>query len=152
MLREAVMEPAQDPLYRIHQLQAERLGEVALPYETFRATMVMKDSADLDLLVFPPTDERRKANVQSDQLFNLGTVCIMGNVAAVVPPDEILRAVERHSEGDWGLFEYAGLNELALHRGSWLLSTYRSSGGVVFWVVTNPDRALTSVVFRKGDR
>jgi len=46
------MAPAQDPLYRLHQFQAERLGEVALPYESFRATLVVvrEDSTDLGLL------------------------------------------------------------------------------------------------------
>ncbi len=120
--------------------------------QPLRNNVERKDSTDLDLLVLSPAGERQKAKIQSDRIFNLGTVCIVGNVTAVVPPDEILRAVERHSKGDWGLFEDAQLNELGLHQGSWLLSTYRSSGGVRFWVVTTPDRALTSVIFRKGEQ
>jgi hypothetical protein len=145
------MDPAQDPLYRLHQLQAERLGEVALPYDKFRATLVKKDSTDMNLLVLPPADAKLKSEITSKPLFNLGALCILENVAGAVPPDEILRAVERHARGDWGVFEDAGLNELALHRGSWLLSTYRSSGGIKFWVVTTPDPAMTFVMFRKGD-
>lgn len=145
------MDPAQDPLYRLHQLQAERLGEVALPYEKFRATLVKKDSTDVNLLVLPPVDAKLKSEITSKPLFNLGALCILENVASAVPPDEILRAVERHARGDWGLFEDAGLNDLALHRGSWLFSTYRSSGGMKFWVVTTPDRATTFVMFRKGE-
>jgi hypothetical protein len=114
------MDPAQDPLYRLHQLQAERLGEVALPYEKFRASLVKRDSTDLDLLVLPAVDAKMKSEITSKPLFNLGALCILENVAGAVPPDEILQAVERHANGDWGLFEDAGLNELALHRRSWL--------------------------------
>jgi hypothetical protein len=145
------MDPAQDPLYRLHQLQAERLGEVALPYEKFRATLVRKDSTDLNLLVLPPVDAKLKSEITPKPLFNLGALCILENVASAVPPDEILRAVERHARGDWGLFEDVGLNQLALRRRSWLFSTYKSSGEIKFWVVTTPDRAMTFVMFRKGE-
>ena len=145
------MDPAQDPLYRLHQLQTERLGEVALPYEKFRATLVRKDSTDMDLLVLPPVDAKMKSEITSKPLFNLGALCILENVAGAVPPDEILRAVERHAIGDWGMFEDAELNALALRRRSWLFSTYRSSGGIKFWVVTTPDRGMTFVMFRKGE-
>jgi len=145
------MEPAQDPLYRLHQLQAERLGEVALPYEKFRATLVKKQSTDLSLLVLPPADPRMKSEGASKPLFNLGARCILGNVAAAVPPDEILQAVERHARGDWGLMEDVELNNLALRTRSWLFSSYCSSGGIKFWVITTPDRATTFVMFRKGE-
>ena len=70
----------------------------------------------------------------------------------MVPSRRDTPAVDRHSQGDWGLFDDAQLNELALHRGSWLLSTYQSSGGIRFCIVTTPDRKLTSVVFRKGEQ
>jgi hypothetical protein len=146
------MDPAQDPLYRLHQMRAERLGEVALPYEKFRATLVRKDSTEINLLVLPAADAKPKAEITSKPLFNLGSLCVLENVADAVPPDEILRAVERHAHGDWGLFDDPAQNTLALRKRSWLFSTYQSSGAVRFWVVTTPDRAMTFVMFRKGER
>ena len=146
------MDPGQDPFYRLHQLQAERLGVVALPYEKFRVTLVKRDSTDLNLLVLSPMDTKLKSEITAKPLFNLGTLCILEDVAGAVPPDEILRAVERHARGDWGLFEGAQQNALALHKRSWLFSTYKSSGGIKFWVVTAPDRGMTFVMFRKGEQ
>jgi len=146
------MDPAQDNLYRLHQMRAERLGEVALPYEKFRATLVKKDSTEINLLVLPAADGRPKSEISGKPLFNLGSLCVLENVADAVPPDEILRAVERHARGDWGLFDDPAQNTLALRENSWLFSTYQSSGGIRFWVVTTPDRGMTFVMFRKGER
>ena len=145
----AATDPAQDPLYRLHQLQAEQLGEVALPYEKFRASLVRRDSTNLDLLLLPPVDAKLKSEITRKPLFNLGILCILENVADAVPPDEILRAVERHAAGNWGLFKDRHENETAARRRGWVFSTYESSTGTEFWVITVPDRAMTFVMFRK---
>ena len=146
----ALVDAAQDPFYQIHQLQAHRLGEAALPYEQFRAALVKTDSPDLNLLVLPPVDRKLKFRMASRARFNLGSLCILGDVAAAVPADEILAAVERHAAGDSGLENWQAGNERAVRRGGWIISAYMSSGGQKFWIITMPDRAMTGIVFRKA--
>ena len=147
---ETFVDAAQDPFYRIHQLQADQFGEVALPYERFRAALVKTDSTDLNLLVLPPVDAKLKSRMTTQARFNLGSLCIREDVAAAVPADEILAAVERHAAGDSGLENWKAGNERAVRRGGWIISAYMSSGGQKFWIITMPDRAMTGVVFRKA--
>ena len=49
------MNPAQDALYRIHQLQARRRGQSALPYAEFCARIQTTADTDLSGLLLPPT-------------------------------------------------------------------------------------------------
>ena len=96
------MDAAQDPFYQIHQLQSQRFGEAALPYEQFRAALVKTDSTNINLLVLPPVDAKLKSVMTAKTRFNLGALCIREDVAAAVPADEILTAIERHATGDAG--------------------------------------------------
>ena len=146
------MDAAQDPFYKIHRLQADQFGEAALPYDQFRARLVKTDSTNINLLVLPPVDTKLKSKITTQPRFKLGSLCIREDVAAAVPPDEILAAVGRHAVGDSGMEEWKAGNERALRRGGWIISAYMASGGQKFWIVTTPDRAMTAVVFRKGDR
>jgi hypothetical protein len=146
------VDPAQDPFYRLHQLQAERFGEAALPYEQFRAGLVKTDSTNINLLVLPPVDTKFKSSTTTKARFNLGSLCIREDVADAIPADEILTAVERHAAGDSGLEKWQRGNERALRKGGWIISAYRSGVGQKFWIVTMPDRAMTAVVFRRSEQ
>lgn len=54
----------------------------------------------------------------------------------------------RHQAGDWGDVppEDARANELALQRGYRLLSSYTLAPGLRIWVITESDRAATTVL------
>ena len=80
--------------------------------------------------------------------FPLGALCSTPGALGSIPPDEMLAAVGRHSRGDWGDLceEDRKENEFSLRRGFRLLSSYRSSTGVKFWIITEADRSVTTVL------
>lgn len=57
-----------------------------------------------------------------------------------------LTFLERHLNGDWGELDEHDTreNELSLHHGWRILSCYRLSTGVKFWVITEGDRSATT--------
>ena len=61
---------------------------------------------------------------------------------------EIVAALRRHSAGDWGDVddEDRAANDGALQTGDRLLSVYRSATGATFWVITEADRSVTTVL------
>lgn len=78
--------------------------------------------------------------------FGLGVVVGTTLFKTVVSPDEALVALSRHAIGDWGdvCVEDRQVNNEAMDRGQRLLSTYRTSGGKVFWFITEHDRSVTT--------
>lgn len=80
--------------------------------------------------------------------FPLGQVVITANAHAALPPDEITAALRRHSRGDWGLLDAhdKGVNQQALENGNRLCSRHQASNGVVFWIITEPDRSRTTIL------
>jgi hypothetical protein len=78
----------------------------------------------------------------------LGHVVATTEARAQIPNAEILRALDRHQSGDWGelsKFDQKA-NDKALVDGSRLLSAYKSSAGVKFWIITEADRSSTCVL------
>jgi hypothetical protein len=57
-------------------------------------------------------------------------------------------ALRRHVRGDWGEVDNHdwAANEAALAHGSRLLSVYRSSKGIKFYVITEHDRSVTTLL------
>ena len=80
--------------------------------------------------------------------FPLGQTVITRNALSTLIPVEVLTALGRHASGDWGEIdtEDRQANELALERGERLLSAYRSAAGVKFWIITESDRSVTTVL------
>ena len=142
------MNSTQDVLYRVHQVQAQRLGEAALPYEEFLSRMLHAYETDLSGLLLPPVGLKLKIQLTVNTRFNLGPLRIMQNVASAIPADEILKALERHAAGDWGLVDQTAWkeNDQALRNGQRLFSVYQSSAGQRFWLITQADRAVTTAV------
>ena len=54
--------------------------------------------------------------------------------------------LQRHLAGDWGELDENDVreNEVSLQRGWRILSCYRLSTGVKFWVITEADRSVTT--------
>lgn len=80
--------------------------------------------------------------------FLLGRIVATPNLLASVPNLEILSALERHVRGDWGTLDAEDLdaNENALKHGGRLFSAYYSTQGVKFWIITEWNRAVTTVL------
>ena len=68
---------------------------------------------------------------------------------AVLSSLDIAGALYRHQHGDWGEVGKADwqANERALKQGGRLLSVYKTAGnGTKFWIITERDRSLTTVL------
>ena len=87
--------------------------------------------------------------VRSILKFPLGEVVTTPEAALVLSPDEVSKAIARHGRGDWGEVDAEtrreneggiGYPRLAI------CSNYRSTDGISFWVMTEPERRRTIVM------
>ena len=80
--------------------------------------------------------------------FSLGQTVATANALSVIPDDEILLALSRHVQGDWGKLDKEDLdeNERALKNGGRLLSRYVTNAKIVFWIITEHDRSVTTIL------
>lgn len=78
----------------------------------------------------------------------LGSLFMTPGVEGNVPHSDIISALCRHRDGDWGDVDAQDkrANDQALKHGSRLLSSYRSIDGVKFWIITEADRSSTTVL------
>ncbi len=83
----------------------------------------------------------------SQPKFPLGQIVITANAKETLDPADVAKGLTRHAGGDWGEIcpEDRELNELSLKEGSRLLSVYRS-GDMRFWIITEADRSVTTVL------
>ena len=81
-------------------------------------------------------------------LFTTGIVVITPNALGQLTPADIQIGLQRHQAGDWGDLgeEDWKENDQALRTGFRLLSSYRSAGGVPFWIITEADRRSTTLL------
>ena len=88
-------------------------------------------------------EERRK-----EPRFPLGQTVMTRGVAAQVSEGEVYAALRRHQCGDWGQVcqDDWQENEHAVKEGFRLLSVYTSCDGVKFWIITEWDRSVTTVL------
>lgn len=79
--------------------------------------------------------------------FPLGQVVMTANASEQLPSVEVAHALCRHASGDWGEVPDADReeNELSLQEGYRLMSVYRA-GETVFWIITEADRSVTTVL------
>lgn len=80
--------------------------------------------------------------------FPIGQLFATPGVLAEVSTTDISAALARHSMGDWGELSQEDIDEnnRALKEGSRLLSAYRSTTRVRFWIITEWDRSVTTVL------
>lgn len=78
----------------------------------------------------------------------LGRIVTTPNAQARLSPEDILTGIQRHQAGDWGDVDAKdrAANDRALIEGSRLRSAYRSSAGVTFWLITEADRRVTTIL------
>jgi hypothetical protein len=79
---------------------------------------------------------------------SLGRLMMTPGVQSRVDAAEIMRAVVRHQVGDWGDVSQEDWdeNELSVSMGFRVLSAYTTESGIRFWVITEADRSLTTVL------
>jgi hypothetical protein len=88
------------------------------------------------------------AIIRSLSRFPLGDVAITNGVPDAVDADEAMLCLARHALGDWGdVPEDDWLeNQHALENGLRLMSVYKTSSGVKFWIITEWDRSVTTIL------
>jgi hypothetical protein len=82
------------------------------------------------------------------QKFEHGAIYITLGAQRALTEADVLTALARHLTGDWGELDDHDKqeNELSLQRGSRLLSAYRSAAGDAFWIITEADRSMTTLL------
>ena len=82
--------------------------------------------------------------------FALGQIVITSNALDTLPAEDVLKALTRHSAGDWGDVDEEDRqeNELSLREGFRLFSVYhtRETPPRKFWIITEADRSVTTVL------
>lgn len=80
--------------------------------------------------------------------FALGQTVITRNAMELLNQEDVNAAVLRHQSGDWGECcpEDALANDEALINGDRLLSVYRDRAKVKFWIITEYDRSVTTIL------
>ncbi|MBI5769790.1 MAG: hypothetical protein HZA93_18585 [Verrucomicrobia bacterium] len=80
--------------------------------------------------------------------FRLGRIVATPHALATLPNAEILHAIQRHHAGDWGdvCATDRAVNDLAFVEGTRLFSVYHSQTGTKFWIITEADRSVTTVL------
>ena len=79
--------------------------------------------------------------------FPLGQVVTTANASLRLSTEEVMTALRRHACGDWGDLppEDTLANNAALRNGRRLFSAY-GNGENRFWVITDADRSVTTVL------
>lgn len=80
--------------------------------------------------------------------FPLGRTVATPAALAALSPEEITVALSRHERGDWGnvCSEDWESNEFALREGLRLFSVYHTAAHVKFWIITEAERSVTTVL------
>lgn len=80
--------------------------------------------------------------------FELGWTVATPHVMEEVPRVEIIVALYRHQNCDWGDVcpQDKWFNDKAVKTGDRLLSVYHSKDGIKFWIITEWDRSATPVL------
>ena len=87
-------------------------------------------------------------DIRDESKFPLGEVVITESAMEVVSPSEAGRALSRHCRGDWGTVEMDDwvANDFALKSERRILSVYESCSEEVFWIITESDRSVTTIL------
>jgi hypothetical protein len=86
---------------------------------------------------------------KSARRIRLCAVKVTQRVQEEVPIEQVFRALGRHFVCDWG---DVGLNDWkanddALECDDRVLSSYKTDGGVTFWIISESDRSSITILF-----
>lgn len=80
--------------------------------------------------------------------FRLGRIVATPGALELLTREEIWRAIGRHQSGDWGELSAHDRqeNEYSLTHELRLLSVYHAESGTKFYVITEADRSVTTIL------
>jgi len=87
-------------------------------------------------------------------LFNLGRVNITASVSAAMSYSTVISALEQFASGNWGdiCLDDWNRNGYAISNGGRIIGVYHDEKGKRFWVITEADRSLTTVLLPEDFR
>ncbi len=93
-------------------------------------------------------DEVTPPKVDAPSVFPLGQLVATPGAVEHVPNEDRIEALTRHSRGDWGDTdpEDWAENDLSLKEGFRLLSVYHTKSMLKFWIITEADRSVTTIL------
>ena len=95
-----------------------------------------------------PTAYESGAATPPPEKFPLGQIVATPGALANVDHDALQAALRRHQTGDWGDLDEDDRqeNERGLREGCRLMSVYRTTACVKFYIITEYDRSVTTVL------
>lgn len=80
--------------------------------------------------------------------FCMGSFFITPDARDALSGPEVFDSIRRHAKGDWGDLgqEDWASNDSALTTGLRIISVYHSATGVKFYIITEADRSMTTVL------
>ena len=89
-----------------------------------------------------------KTPQQTQRKFPLGQIMSTPGALDTLTATELREALRRHAAGDWGdcCPDDAAENDFALDKYLRIFSVYHTAAGVKFWVITEADRSVTTVL------
>ena len=81
-------------------------------------------------------------------VFRLGRIVATPNARESLTQEDILTAIQRHQAGDWGNLpdDNRAANDRALAQGGRIVSAYNAMNGTRFWLITEADRSITTIL------
>ena len=81
------------------------------------------------------------------KIFEPGRTVITTNAMNTLRKDDVLKAFSRHLKGDWGRSRDKEANDAAVeNEDNRIVSVYRDGEGVKFWIITEADRSVTTIL------
>lgn len=95
-----------------------------------------------------PTETPKAILLFAQPKFPLGQIVATPNALNRLAQADIQAGLTRHAAGDWGdlCADDRRENERALREGLQLLSAYNAGNGVRFWIITEADKSVTTVL------
>jgi hypothetical protein len=83
-----------------------------------------------------------------ETLFPMGQCVITANAKDTLHAEDVKLSLDRHVRGDWGELCQQDWkeNEVALAQGLRLFSRYKDRAGTDFYIITEHDRSVTTVL------
>ena len=80
--------------------------------------------------------------------FDPGDIVITAGASEELDQADVLLSLHAHLSGDWGLLdtEDKEINEKALEFGDRLFSAYKDRKGTKFYIITEADRSVTTIL------
>ncbi len=86
--------------------------------------------------------------IETAAKFSVGQIVITQGASSELSQDDVLWGLIRHMSGDWGELDEHDWkeNDAALQYGFRLFSQYCVRGGAKFWIITEHDRSVTTIL------